>query len=114
MKHLLFIITINLTFSVFSQGNLQFNNVYTYSGFLNGGASSPAWTVPNGKIWKIDFFTIDWLVINNNKAANSSNNGGVVWLKTGDQIYYSGPFYGVCCGGTTNYMISIIEDNLIP
>jgi len=99
---------------VISQGNLQFNTVYTYSGFMNTGTQTPTLTVPNGKFWKIDHFTSTWLVINNNKADNTANNGGPVWLKSGDIIFYSAPFYNACCGGTSNYLISIIEYNIIP
>ena len=99
---------------VFSQGNLQFNQVYSYSGFLNGGGVSPVWTVPAGKVWKVDFFTTDWIVLNNNRGSNTNNNGGALWLRPGDLIYYSGPAYNICCGGTTNYLISIIEFNVVP
>jgi hypothetical protein len=98
----------------FTQGNLQFNQVYSYSGFLSQGASSPVWTVPVGKVWKVDFFTTDWIVLNNNRGSNTNNNGGALWLRPGDLIYYSGPAYGVCCGGNTHYLISIIEFNVIP
>ena len=98
----------------FTQGNLQFNQVYSYSGFLSQGASSPAWTVPVGKVWKVDFFTTDWIVLNNNRGSNTNNNGGALWLRPGDLIYYSGPAYNVCCGGSTHYLISIIEFNVIP
>lgn len=114
MKHLFTLCLLLFLGTCFSQGNLQFNNAYTYSGYQGMDGVSPTWTVPNGKIWKLDFFTHNWLVINNNKAAPSSNNGGVVWLKAGDQVFYSGPFYNICCGGTNTYLISIVEFNIIP
>jgi hypothetical protein len=109
---LVFIFPFNWAFS--QNHNLEFNQVYSYAGFLNGGANSPVWTVPASKVWKVDFFTTDWLVLNGNKASNLNNNGGPLWLKEGDVVYYSGPSYSICCGGTTNYLISIIEFNVVP
>jgi len=49
-----------LLFSIvtFAQGNLQFNQVLTYSGTLNCGQASPTWTVPAGKVWKIEYRSV--------------------------------------------------------
>ena len=57
MKHL-----ITLTFLFFlsisnAQGNLQFNQVITYTGTFQG--SLVLGTVPNGKVWKIEARSID-------------------------------------------------------
>jgi len=38
--------------TLFSQGNLQFNQVITYTGTFQGNLSLG--TVPNGKVWKIE------------------------------------------------------------
>jgi hypothetical protein len=55
MKKLLSIIFLLFTLQSFAQGNLQFNQVLTYSGTLNCGQASPTWTVPVGKVWKIEY-----------------------------------------------------------
>lgn len=56
----------------YAQGNLQFNQVLTYSGTLNCGQASPTWTVPAGKVWKIEYRTT---VSGNTNYDNNSLSG---------------------------------------
>jgi len=58
MKKLLSILFIFFTLQSFAQGNLQFNQVLTYSGTINCGQASPTWTVPAGKVWKIEYRSV--------------------------------------------------------
>lgn len=98
-----------------AHGNLQINQVYTYNGILYQGETSAVRTVPDGKIWKVDHFTTDFLVVNGGRAGNVNSNNGPMWLKAGDTIYYSLSLYGAnCCGANTNFLMSIIEFNLVP
>jgi hypothetical protein len=109
------ILVLSISSTCLSQSNLQFNQPITYSGFLGQGSSSPTWTVPAGKVWKVEHFSHDFLVVNNDRAGNGNSNSGPLWLKAGDQIRYDLAFYGAnCCGTSTNFLISIIEFNLIP
>jgi tRNA A58 N-methylase Trm61 len=56
MKHLLYILIVLFVDTLSAQGNLQFNQVVTYTGTGSGSFSytSPTWTVPAGKVWKIE------------------------------------------------------------
>lgn len=109
-----------------AQGSLQFNQVLSYSGSDSGNwtYASPSWTVPAGKVWKIE--------------AASANIGGAVaqqveidpgggfaavgldsynrlpiWLKAGDQVRLRAS--RSCCGTANfSYFISIIEFNVVP
>lgn len=109
----------------FSQSNLQFNNVLTQFGTLSGGvgqtAVSPTYTVPTGKIWKLEKYTRERLYVNgifikdiylNN--TNTGNYGAVIdnsplWLKEGDSFYFTvgGPPYS----WTENWYYSLLEFN---
>jgi len=55
MKKLLNIFFLFFSLQTFAEGNLQFNQVLTYSGTINCGQASPTWTVPAGKVWKIEY-----------------------------------------------------------
>jgi hypothetical protein len=70
MKKLLSILFILFTLQSFAQGNLQFNQVLTYSGSINCGQTSPTWTVPAGKVWKIEYRSI----VTGNPNYDSGNN----------------------------------------
>lgn len=95
--------------------NLQFNQVYSYSGYLFQGESGPSWVVPDGKVWKVEYFTQSFFVLNNARAGGGTANNGPLWLKAGDSIRYDLNFWGAnCCGASSTYLISIIEFNLIP
>jgi hypothetical protein len=95
--------------------NLQFNQVYSYNGYLFQGDVGPTWTVPQGKVWKVEYFTTTFFVLNNQRAGNSSANNGPLWLKAGDEIKYDLNLWGAnCCGANAVYLISIMEFNIIP
>ena len=116
-----------------AQGNLQFNQVLTFTGSIGvtgpNAVTSPIQTVPAGKVWKIEHV--------GGSASNQSSsnvrfgiqtNSGVsmvywhtlvdqnicpIWLKASDnlQFYYHNP------GGTPQsctYIISVVEFNIIP
>ena len=111
----------------FSQGNnLQFGRVYTisetYSSTTNLFESS-LYTVPNGKVWKLEKYhhlwnrsesTSEGLKINNKASIPSDNvtTSGSVWLGAGNSlqvtVYYPYSF------PSGSYFFSIIEYNLIP
>jgi hypothetical protein len=101
-----------LPFSLlFSQGNLQFNQVLTYSG---NSPSSPIYTVPIGKVWKVEsavcfnYTGTTVFKVNNYTVLYNNSNVQPIWLKAGD----------FCQMGATNtassYFISIVEFNIIP
>jgi hypothetical protein len=113
---------------LFSQGNLQFNQVITYSQLytttLSGSThsySSQIYTVPVGKVWKIEKFIMrnnnsvtTFLKVNNAfQISPTEINPGPVWVKEGDQIQSVTSTLG---GGnfTGGFFISIIEFNIIP
>jgi hypothetical protein len=116
-----------------TQGNLQFNQVLTFTGSVGitgpNAVTSPIQTVPAGKVWKIEYV--------GGTASNQSSgnvrfgiqmNSGIsmvywhtlvdqnicpIWLKASDnlQFYYHNP------GGTAqtcSYIISVVEFNIIP
>jgi hypothetical protein len=96
----------------FSQNNLQFSRVVTESGNISCGSgcssSSVTYTVPQGKVWKMEYITptIDGLqlLINGKSVStgrketytNNYNYAGVamyvdpriIWLKAGDSFYF--------------------------
>lgn len=120
-----------LSFSSYSQNNLQFNQVITYNGRLknlgnSGGDSTAAWTVPQGKVWKIEsasasfgyatypvFLTVNGTKVFDIYVYSSSSSRNVyfpVWLKGGDtakiiEYYPSSEYF-------TDYFISILEFNV--
>jgi hypothetical protein len=112
----------------YAQGNLQFNQVISYSQLYNtssgGGVytfSSPSYVVPENKVWKIEKFcmtkfTADfgYLIVNNAYQLRPDDvNSGPIWLKAGDQISATTSTSG---GGNYNgtFFISIIEFNVVP
>jgi hypothetical protein len=121
-----FLILISLF--VKAQGNLQFNRVITYSGTLNGGTSSDIWTVPTGKVWKIESLPNPGVLVTtgsnalmalniNGVASITFNNSNYptqinlpIWLKENDNIKFSHAAGSI--GYYFNYYISIIEFNL--
>ncbi|MCX8479668.1 MAG: hypothetical protein ORN56_07750 [Chitinophagales bacterium] len=119
----------------FAQGNLQFNQVLTYSGALsipNYGTSitSVQWTVPTSKVWKIEAKTRCagplTLLINGIHYSDYYPNGSgsyatavidpsVIWLKAGDIISYEYAFPCRSANGCgAEYFISILEFNIVP
>ena len=117
-----------------AQGNLQFNQVLTYTGTGSGSFSysSPAWTVPAGKVWKVESASPNvgnaavTRAINVNAGSSwgsfalitsagqeTSINPFPIWLKAGDQVQLQAA--GNCCSTTNfSYVISILEFNIVP
>jgi hypothetical protein len=101
--------------------NLQFSQVLTFTGNINGGVSlnGPVYTVPTGKTWKVESVNIISDVrykLNGYNLLNQINgNGGGTptlatvifpfWLKAGDTIQP----YLLSNSITLPYFISIIE-----
>jgi hypothetical protein len=94
-----------------SQNNLQFSRIVTESGNISCGSgcssSSVTYTVPQGKVWKIEYITptIDLQLFINGKSVstarkeintNNYNYAGIsmyvdpriIWLKAGDSFYF--------------------------
>lgn len=116
-----------------AQGNLQFNQVVTYTGTGSGSFSytSPTWTVPAGKVWKIESASPSLANSAVTRKINVEAGGGwgtfalttastettinpfPIWLKAGDQVQLQAA--GNCCSTTTfYYAISILEFNIVP
>jgi hypothetical protein len=113
----------------FSQGNLQFNQVVSYSG-TSSSNNSPTWSVPIGKVWKIESASASYGSTAFRRVYVDAGGGFghysilnvneptvppvfPIWLKAGDQVYV----FASCssCGvQTLSYVISIIEFNIIP
>ena len=112
-----------------AQGNLQFNQVYNFSGKLsnafpitgtnNNGYSAgiSQITVPASKVWRIERIWIHGAVnqsvfINNLCIDQAPNNAFTnittpIWMKSGDVLRL---------GGQTDqmYSINVVEFNVIP
>jgi len=111
MKKLLLITGLIFAFmQMKSQGNLQFNQVLTYSGYLYMQAA-PNFVVPEGKVWKVEAYTKDFLHFNGVRISDNITNLGVLWLKAGDVLNYTTDF---CSGCSVKYFVSIIEFNITP
>lgn len=117
-NHIYFILLFIFFNKAFCQNhNLQFNQVYSFNGYLGQGETGPSWVVPQGKVWKVEYFSSSFFVLNEGRTGGGSGNAnnGPLWLKAGDSIRYDLYFYGAnCCGNSTNYLISIIEFNIVP
>ena len=127
MKRILFVFSILFFLCLgaqksFAQGNLQFNQVLTGGFVQSTGSTSSSFTVPVGKVWKIEAITSSatgnnqYFQVNGNNAAiifHSNGNGyplcQTIWLKAGDSfsIYNNS-------AGIATYFYSIIEFNIVP
>ncbi|MDP4867136.1 MAG: hypothetical protein NWQ47_08305 [Crocinitomicaceae bacterium] len=107
---------------LFSQGNLQFNQVVSGAGILGNNGVSTILTVPADKVWKIESVN-GWadsgsrtgLTINNVSTLISSATFPI-WLKAGDTFrltVFTNPGTGYAYG-PLNYYYSIIEFNIVP
>ncbi len=128
----IFLITIVSLFTITTkaQGNLQFNQVLTYTGALPFQASSPDFTCPAGKVWKVQGFSYVgsgstiWLTLNGVTVSNGFIFSSVsnypsniplfenqLWTKAGDNLKFNTSNSG---NGTSEYWISIMEYNIVP
>lgn len=124
MKKQFLLIIFGLSFFfVNAQGNLQFNQVLTYSGSLSYTTNiSPTYTVPSGKVWKIEYTTGNrdglFLLINNISTISLTGNPNwgltplIFWLKANDFIKFIFETNNLAL--TSNYFVSIIEYNIVP
>ncbi len=106
-----------LSLSSMAQTGLEFSQCLTFGGqtdiIVSNQPYSQEYTVPAGKIWKIEYAggeaysgTSPIYLIINNITACTINNGIIrnpIWVKPGDRIKISGPF------STWDYFISILE-----
>jgi hypothetical protein len=112
------ILQFSLLFNVKAQGNLQFNQVISQIGQLSFCSGSPTWTVPAGKVWKVEYFSRTWnMFYVNGFSINGSGsmNEGVLWLKAGDYV----TFVSTCniyagFNQPATYVFSAIEYNIVP
>jgi hypothetical protein len=122
MKYYLTILFINVSILLYSQGNLQFNQVLYLSA---NSDNTQQWTVPAGKVWKIEAMGIYsnsiTFYINNvvsfiyagtysvasPNAYYRNADAGPIWLPAGTVIGHS-------CGCSGNRWLSIIEFNVVP
>jgi len=133
MRFFLSMLFFSFALGIWSQGNLQFNQVVTYTGSGSGSFSynSPTWTVPAGKVWKVESASpnlgnaavtravnvnsgVDW---GSYRLTSSGQDLSVspfpIWLKAGDQVQLHAS--GNCCSTTNfSYAISVVEFNIVP
>lgn len=126
MKSILLFSFLSLAGYSYSQGNLQFNQVLTFGGVSNAGAlssnlnnylySSPAYTVPSGKVWKIENVNVSNssqnIIVNNlyvGPVPTGLNGTSPLWLKAGDVIRLANSN-----ATTYTHFFSIIEFNVVP
>ena len=115
------------------QGNLQFNQVLNFQGELfTGSLSSPVYIVPDGRVWKIEYFTpfkkgptdpVAVMAPYINGFAVSEEKSSPLWLKAGSSIQYINSNYFTSTSALyqtpyykalRSYHLSIIEYNVIP
>lgn len=128
-KYVCIIAFLLIEFEGFGQGNLQFNQVLTFKGeFIIGSPEfSTTYTVPVGKVWKIEYLTkskVNYSTpsylapVINGTPIEIQPDSNPIWLKSGDTIayqnrgYYYNSQYSYRLDGT--WLISIIEYNIIP
>jgi hypothetical protein len=112
MKKILLLFTfLGTIFFSEAQGNLQFNQVLTYSG---NSVNSPIWTVPAGKVWKIEsavcfnYTGTTTFRVNNFIVLYNNSNSQPIWLKAGDSCQMG------ASSASSSYFLSIVEFNVIP
>ncbi len=122
MKQSIIIVFLLLSLRLFSQGNLQFNQVL----LLNATANNTSqWTVPAGKTWKIEtmgsYSTTMYVYLNNSMAFEyigdfNNNFGGyyrgsdapALWLPAGTILGHSSS------NASAFRYFSVLEFNIIP
>ena len=135
MKKLFTILFICFALQTFAQGNLQFNQVLTYSETLNSTQLfGSVFTVPANKVWKIKSVSDYPLNYIGNNGTNNVYKGFMAcinnkwtfistlkdsFLKAGDTIKLG--FYDQSSGtpipatsANLDYFISIVEFNIVP
>ncbi len=94
----------------FTQSNLEFSQVITYT----GAGNSAIWTVPSGKVWKIESVLmvnmtgVSTFRVNNFVVLYNTVSSQPIWLKAGDNCQFA-------MSSTSNsYILSIIEYTVVP
>ncbi len=124
MKKIFTLALLLFSMASYAQGNLQFNQVRTFTG--NANAYKVLDTVPTGKIWKIEstgfsgkdnsflninniryvnfynYFNITYNLISQSQSSTSIKE--TIWLKSGDVLGWE----------NGSYIITLIEYNIIP
>jgi hypothetical protein len=105
---------------LFSQGNLQFNQVITISGSFIGGPTTKIdlGTVPVGKVWKLEYYAASGtfaagIFVNNIVFVENK----LMWFKANDLLSMKGncASCGTCAScASYSYFVSIVEFNIIP
>lgn len=130
MKKLLTIAMLLFSIASYAQGNLQFNQVLTFTGIIPypypNNNTPVLYTVPSGKVCKIETtgicgqLTNVYLNINGIDYSNQATmyvsgtatqivtKQETIWLKAGDVIKYINN-----SGFSKNYFISMIEYNIV-
>jgi hypothetical protein len=133
MKKIITITILLFSMASYAQGNLQFNQVLTYTGSLNNTQQiSSTYTVPVGKIWKIkfvsklpykiasqgpyaDYYQGFGLIVNN--IWTYGENFKELYLKAGDTLkigFYNQSNQSTYFAGITlDFVISIVEFNIV-
>ena len=102
-------------------GNLQFNSTIFYGGSYSVGGgwgtcgSSATYTVPEGKVWKIEKYPANSeMTINDVGVDNTGNAQSIIWLKANDTIRFSACNTQNAYGGNHSFFLNGIEFNIIP
>jgi hypothetical protein len=120
MKHLItFSTVLLLSLSGMAQTGLVFNQCLTFGGkiliIISGDYYSQEYTVPEGKVWKIEHASVAaasnnlWanaLLVNGYQTTYFPNNYSAfpIWVKSGDVIRFRG-------SNNSDYFLSILEFN---
>jgi len=128
MKKIITIAMLLFSMASYAQGNLQFNQVKTFTGsIISNGSFKLFDTIPQGKVWKIEAIGLNascFLNINGRNYVNTllhigntatsmvSNEN--LWLKAGDVVGYYSSMNFNCPGCSSDYVVSVIEYNIIP
>jgi hypothetical protein len=120
-KKLLIFIFFSVSFNCLSQINLQLNGIVFQSGTNNAisSVSSPTFTVPVGKVWKLERYKRERLWVNGvyiQDTYYNVNNGITIddaplWLNEGDTFYFN--YTNNCCGASyqLDWFFSALEFN---
>ena len=120
MRKIITIAILLFSVATYAQGNLQFNRVRTYTGRIFHDSYVLFDTVPSGKVWKIEAAGLTTTVTLNINGRNYNNIYGnsvikeTIWLKAGDILGISCPWLGHSNTSSWDYVVSIIEYNIIP
>jgi hypothetical protein len=95
----------------FAQGNLQFNQVL----LLDGNTNTPTYTVPAGKVWKIESLTASSINGYLSLTINGSPSAVLQVINGGNNLPFWVPAGTVVGFYITNLgKVSILEFNIVP